>query len=351
MIPDGESPPDRFQLISELGRGQYSTVYKAFDLQDRVFVALKRVNYFDRSVGLPLSFYRELKSLQDLRHPNIINLRDIVRSPDQSTLYMVLDYCDFDLHAVISSRGGSGLPLNQARVIMRQLLIGLSVMHSVGFAHRDIKPANIFVTSENVAKLGDFGLTRKVKKCHNRPLTKTVITPSYRSPEVLLCDDRYGCPVDIWSLACVFFEIATGQMLFLPPTASDIDQLQCIFEKCGTPTSENWPDVEKLPGFAFIADWNRMPSRLSQCLDERLPPEFLGLKNLLEGMLALDPIKRWTAEQILADSFFENEEAIENLPRIRIPESHGRKGRRKWKTRCVMAPIRPVRVFAPPVFG
>jgi serine/threonine protein kinase len=347
MFPEGDQPPDRFLVISEIGRGQYGTVYKAFDREDGVPVALKRVHYFDRGSGLPISFYHEWQSLQKLQHPNIIRLRQIVQSPFRATVYMVMDYCDFDLHALISSCGGSGLPLSLARVIMRQLLIGLSFMHSAGYVHRDIKPPNIFVTANNVVKFGDFGLALDLNNCRNRPLSNSVITPSYRSPEVLLGDTRYGCPVDIWSLACVFFEIATGQMLFLPPTARDVDQLICIFDKCGTPL--DWPGVESLPEWPLIAKSPKVPSRLCGYLADHLPPEFFGLKNLLEGMLVLDPAQRWTAEMVLADPFFANGEAPEELPRIRIPECHGTPPMLKRSERCVRAPMRTARVLAPPV--
>jgi serine/threonine protein kinase len=292
-----------------------------------------------------MSFYREWHSLQSLNHENVVRLRDIECSVSGATVYLVMDYCDFDLHALISSRG---LPLAQARVIMRQLLEGLAYIHAAGFAHRDIKPPNIFVTADNVVKIGDFGLTRDLANCRGRRLSNSVITPSYRSPEILLGDDRYGCGVDVWSLACVFFEIATGETLFLPSTALDMDQLKCIFEKCGTPTPESWPGVEGLPGYPFIAGLRAMPSRLGEVLEKHLPPEFLGLKNLLEGMLVLDPAQRWTVEMALAHPFFANWERPEDLPKIRMKESHGTAPTRTLRTRAVVAPPRPFRACAPP---
>jgi serine/threonine protein kinase len=98
--------------------------------------------------------------------------------------------------------------------------------------------------------------------------------------------------------------MATGQTLFLPSSASDIDHMLSIFRICGTPNSGDWDGLEGLPRFALIRDGPQMPCELGQKLDETLPSEFLGLKSLLEGMLVLDPAQRVTADEALDHPFF-----------------------------------------------
>jgi len=192
LIPDpgGGVLSGRYSIVSRIGSGQYGSVFKAIDKTTGDIVAVKQVKTFDPNLGLPISFYRESRSLSMFAHENIIGFHGVVE--DHGSLYLVIHYCEYDLSALIKSRAGRGLPFAQARCFMRQLLIGLSVMHSAGFAHRDIKPPNIFVTPSNVVKLGDFGLARDLSANRSHPLTNSVITPSYRSPEVLLKEPHYG---------------------------------------------------------------------------------------------------------------------------------------------------------------
>jgi serine/threonine protein kinase len=358
LIPDpgGGAVSDRYLIIQRIGSGQYGSVFKALDTATGGVVALKHVKVFDPSVGLPVSFYRESRSLSSFHHDNIVGFRGVVQSANDADVFLVLDYCEYDLGALIKSRALMGLPFAQARCFMRQLLLGLSVMHSAGFAHRDIKP-NIFVTPANVVKLGDFGLARHLKTNRSQPLTNSVITPSYRSPEVLLKDGHYGFPVDIWSLACVFYEMATGRSLFLPSTATDVDQLISIFRICGTPGPSDWPGIEGLPGYPWLRAMQPQLSVLGATLSASLPPGFLCLKSLLEAMLVLDPVRRITAEAALAHPFFtECSEADldpRSLPRIGLAECHGNgpvpARPAKLRRRCAIDPLGPARLRPPPV--
>lgn len=93
-------------------------------------------------------------------------------------------------------------------------------------------------------KLADFGLGRAfgipVKK-----FTHEVVTLWYRSPDVLLGSTQYGTPVDIWSVGCIFAELATGVPLFAGK--NDADQLLQIFKFLGTPNADVWPSMNQYP--------------------------------------------------------------------------------------------------------
>lgn len=81
-----------------------------------------------------------------------------------------------------------------------------------------------------VVKLCDFGFAR-ILSTGNEPCTEYVATRWYRAPELLVGEDRYGAPVDIWAIGCLFAEMMTGDPLF--PGESDIDQLYLIVKMIG----------------------------------------------------------------------------------------------------------------------
>merc|ERR1719247_2611472 len=110
--------------------------------------------------------------------------------------------------------------------------------------HRDLKPQNLLVDRRgDTLKLADFGLARAFN-VPIRPYTHEVVTLWYRAPEVLLGEERYATPMDIWSLGCILAEMATGQALF--PGDSEIDTIFRIFRLLGTPSDEVWPGVTTL---------------------------------------------------------------------------------------------------------
>lgn len=118
---------------------------------------------------------------------------------------------------------------------MFQLLQGLAYCHAHRVIHRDLKPQNLLVTDDGVIKLADFGLARPVT-IPSRCYTHEVVTMWYRAPEILLGTRLYSTGIDIWSLGCIFSEMATTKPLFSGD--SEIDQLFNIFRKLGTPNPE-----------------------------------------------------------------------------------------------------------------
>ena len=98
---------------------------------------------------------------------------------------------------------------------MRQILQGVAYCHSQRVIHRDLKPANTLLSGANneLIKLADFGLARAFS-IPIKPYSKEVVTLYYRSPELLLHMHEYVTPVDIWSVGCIFAELAINNPLF-----------------------------------------------------------------------------------------------------------------------------------------
>ena len=312
----------RFQIVGEIGSGQYSTVYKALDSVSGDVVALKKVRMFDSRVGLPLSFYNEVKALEDLRHENIIGYRGTTYCERDHSLCLVLEFCDRDLGSLIRQ---SRVPVAHAKSFMKQILEGVCEMHRRGWMHLDLKPENIVVTLRNEVKICDFGLTRR--RSNGRSVMVNAVTLAYRAPEVLLQDANYDQAVDMWSLGCVFYEIATGKRLFGSAAAwTDLGFLEMIFKVCGTPTLEEWPNLKNLPLFEEVMKWrpHLWRSKLGARLRKELPDGFEGLADVIMSMLVYDPQKRMTAEQALQHPFFADADRASSLPMLGVRNANGR---------------------------
>ncbi|VDK49566.1 unnamed protein product [Taenia asiatica] len=115
----------------------------------------------------------------------------------------------------------------------------LRYCHARHIIHCDLKPQNVLDNvNRSVVKLADFGMARSFGY-PLRALTHEVVTLLYRAPEILLGEAVYCCGVDVWSMGCMFAEMATGDPLFCGD--SEVDQLYQIFRMKETPTEETWP--------------------------------------------------------------------------------------------------------------
>lgn len=190
---------------------------------------------------------------------------------------------------------------NNIAHIMNQLLEGLTYCHRNNFLHRDIKCSNILVNNDGQVKLADFGLARLYNPNDKKRLyTNKVITLWYRPPELLLGEEKYGKPVDVWSCGCILGELFTKDPMFRGGT--EIAQLEKIFAVCGSPTLHTWPDARELRDYPNYKPKKVHTRRLK--LDyAKLPPLAL---DLLDNMLLLDPKKRISAEEALEHDWFKS---------------------------------------------
>uniref|UniRef100_A0A8R1DLK9 cyclin-dependent kinase n=2 Tax=Caenorhabditis japonica TaxID=281687 RepID=A0A8R1DLK9_CAEJA len=149
---------------------------------------------------------------------------------------MVFEFIDRDLKNLLEMVEPSGvLPPNYVKSFMWQLLSALSYCHLRRIVHRDLKPQNILVSDAGIVKIADFGLARSFS-FPSRNYTHEVVTLWYRPPEILLGSQRYSTGLDMWSLGCIFAEIASNKPLF--PGECEISQLFKIFEIVGTPNNK-----------------------------------------------------------------------------------------------------------------
>ncbi|XP_043461853.1 cyclin-dependent kinase 2-like [Leptopilina heterotoma] len=286
---------DNFVQIEKIGEGTYGVVYKAKDKLTGKLVALKKIRLETESEGVPSTAIREISLLKELAHPNIVQLLDVVQGDRH--LYLVFEFLQQDLKKLLESVK-HGLEQALVKSYLWQLLHAIFYCHVHLILHRDLKPQNLLIDREGNIKLADFGLARAFG-VPVRTYTHEVVTLWYRPPEILLGTKLYSTAVDIWSLGCIFAEMATKRALF--PGDSEIDQLFRIFRTLGTPDETVWPGVSQLPDYkSMFPRWD------ARSLDEVVSNFDDDAKDLLKKLLAYDPNQRITAMMALRHPFFKN---------------------------------------------
>ena len=191
-----------YRIIEKLGEGGMGVVYKAEDLKLGRPVALKFLSSSIVDDKTRQRFIHEARAASALEHPNICAIHEIDETPEGQMFIVMPCYEGESLQAKIE-RGP--LKLDEAVEIAIQVASGLAKAHEKGIVHRDIKPGNIFVTSDGLAKIVDFGLA---KLSGQTKLTRTGAAPgtvSYMSPEQLRGGD-IDHRSDIWALGVVLYE-------------------------------------------------------------------------------------------------------------------------------------------------
>ena len=228
----------RYRIERELGAGGMATVYLARDMKHDREVAIKVLR---PEVGAALGaerFLLEIKTTANLRHPHIVPLYDsgaarldpaAAGDGPQSLLYYVMPLVEGESLRDRLTRDKQ-LPIDEALRIAREVADALSYAHARGVVHRDIKPENIMLESGH-AVVADFGIARAVSAAGGERLTQTgmaVGTPLYMSPEQAAGESDIDGRSDLYSLACVLYEMLAGQPPFTGPTAAAITRQHLI---------------------------------------------------------------------------------------------------------------------------
>lgn len=282
-----------YQKLEKLGEGTYGVVFKASDKRTGEIVALKRIRLEQEEEGIPPTSIREISILQELHHPNVVGLKEVINS--QGKLTLVFEYLDMDLKKYLDTQRAPASPI-LIKSYAYQILCGLCYCHCHRIIHRDMKPQNLLLDKAGMIKIGDFGLARAFT-IPLRNYTHEVITLWYRPPEILLGSKFYSLPVDIWSTGAIIAEMITRHPLF--PGDSEIDELFSIFKILGTPTEETWPGVSEFPSYSSTFPKFRR-KKLSDVIRNADPL----VLDLIEKMLEYDPAKRISAKEALEHPYF-----------------------------------------------
>lgn len=204
----------RYELLEELGRGGFGTVYKAEDqVLDRI-VALKVLHpalmidptFLDR-------FKQEARTAARLDHPNLVQVFDFGES--EGNFFITMAYMSGGSLRDLLSREGNLSP-ERAIQIFQQTAAGLTYAHNKNVIHRDLKPGNILLDENGTARVSDLGFAKVLTNPSSMTMSVSgglIGTPAYMAPELWL-DQKATKQTDQYSLACILVEMLTGTPLF-----------------------------------------------------------------------------------------------------------------------------------------
>lgn len=265
-----------------------------------------------------------------LKHPNVIETVEI--SFENDRLVQVMEYCDYDLFAIVMSNKMSDIEVN---CCFKQILNGVKYIHSIGLAHRDLKLDNCVINKEGIVKIIDFGSA----VVYQYPLSNTLIEATgivgsdpYLAPEVCVFNNYDPRPVDIWSSAMIYCCMTLKKFPWKVPKLSDPSFKAFASREPGVTFGELLKRVPEPPKYdGEEEDELVIDSKTSLDMVSEYPPpksndeepgedhtsDLLGeerllnalpieVRPLIKGMVKLAPACRMTIDSCFEDQWVQN---------------------------------------------
>ncbi|RFU33921.1 hypothetical protein B7463_g2445, partial [Scytalidium lignicola] len=316
-----------FEKLNDIEEGAYGWVSRAKDTASGRVVALKRLKMDNAQDGIPVTGLREIQTLMDCDHPNILALQEVVVGEDTSkieNIFLVLDFLEHDLKTLLEDMSEPFLT-SEVKTLLQQLISGVAYLHNNWILHRDLKTSNLLLNNRGQLKIADFGMARYFGDPPPK-MTQLVVTLWYRAPGAAARGR------EIWD-SCRYVE-----------RKNEVDELSKIFELCGIPTEETWPGFKRLPNARSLRLPNN-PVIHGSVLRAKFPFLTAAGSSLLTSLLSLNPVSRPTAKEVLEHPFFAEDPKPKSTAMFpTFPSKAGQEKRRRRGT-----PNAPIRGAAPDI--
>jgi eukaryotic-like serine/threonine-protein kinase len=249
LLPVGSRLAGRYEILSELGRGGMSRVYKARDLELGEIVAIKTMLApEDGNAEEEARLLREVQICRRISHPNVVRVYDLGRFA--GGLFVTMEYIEGrGLDDVIAKE--APLPFARIRSILAEIAAGLHEAHTQGIVHRDLKPGNVLVTTGRI-KILDFGIASMAGLGSRLTQAGFVMgSPMYMSPDQILGHELDGRS-DLYSLGVLAYTLIAGREPF------DLMETRVLVLK---QLHEPPPDIRRLRAETPV-EWKALLERL-----------------------------------------------------------------------------------------
>ena len=219
----GKRLDGRYEIHELIGVGGMAYVYKAYDLVEGRWVAIKILKEeFSNNSDFLRRFRNESKAIAVLNHPNIVKVYDV--SFGDQIQYIVMEFIDgITLKEYIEQEGT--IRWQEAVHFTTQILMALECAHEKGIIHRDIKPQNIMLLQDGSIKVADFGIARFLQSETQTMTDKAIGSVHYIAPEQA-SGDYITDKADIYSVGVMLYEMLTGKLPFVADNAVSVALMQ-----------------------------------------------------------------------------------------------------------------------------
>lgn len=297
-----ERLPDKvgkYDIIDVLGRGSMGVVYKGHDPYVDRLVAIKVASNTDRGEEAgemaQRMFVNEARSAGRLDHPHILKVYEAGEAEGRP--YMVMEYVDGGDTLRNYCKPDTLLPIKEVVRLVRQCADALDYAHRSGVLHRDIKPANVMLTRDGNAKIGDFGIARRVGADQTQ-IVGWFGSPLYMSPEQAQ-DAEVTQQSDLFSLGSLCYELLAGTPPFLAKGLTGL--IQKVVHEDPTALTQTRPEIPQRL-------WRVVQTMLAKTLDRRYR----------EGAQIVADLDQVLAELQYAPVQLSDEEKIERMRQLRF---------------------------------
>lgn len=299
----------KYRMAETLGKGGYSWVKKGTNVETQDTVALKFTakgqNWDAKDEANFKTELGVLTKCTKVSHPNVMRIHEVnenVKYPGKNgqtvnTVLFVLEYAaGGELFDVLYYTGK--LEQDLARTFFHQLVSGIESLHQNKIAHRDLKPQNLLLDGNMVLKITDFGLSKIFEGDQSIMTTQHVGTRGFQSPEQRV-NAPYSYPTDIFAAGVILFILMTGYPPFEHAQATDYWYKE-LMERNGKPAN-----TKKF--------WKKHR-------DAKLPED---LQDFINNLLAHDPAKRYTIDQIREHAWMQGKKLDQGEVRERLQQRLG----------------------------
>ena len=299
------SIPD-YEPISLRGAGCFGYVIEAMDRIHNKRVAIKRTHKVDKKLS------REFEILSKINTCDyVVKLLDAfysVNNDGKVIQNLVFEFVTLNLETFIENyrKKRKHIPIEQIKLIARQMLLGLDYCHKKNIVHRDLKPENVLLTDEGNVKLCDFGSSKCIEEKKGTTSTPYTVSRYYRAPELILGKIDYNSKIDIFATGCILAELFMLTPLFPGKTEGlELFEHICLLGNPGKKYFEQFPlpknyieyfeqfNVEETAKLENILNLNNFYTQ----------KEVKEASDLIFHMLNWDINKRYSAEQCLKHPF------------------------------------------------